>query len=184
MNQKALGAISGALITIAIIVVIGAVLVYFGVIPLSMFTSGGDGDGMEDPIGSEYCGYTDGQIIDMWENFFTKDLNNDIGLSVIAAMHMKACGTNSKTPDEIISNYKTLYAADWHLLDEDTRSMSGYYYSVALWGDNSSPANSTMILGTLSAHGTTVKTWYDYETITITSSGTRSAYLAFLAWIA
>lgn len=182
MNNKASSLVIGIVIIVAVIICGVVALAYLGYLPLSWSANGDDSD-MEQPIGSDYCGYAVGDIIGMYENLMGKNLNNDIGYSVVNALNMEACGTNSKLPSEILNVYRTEYANGWYLLAEDTQARSGYYYTTVVWGNAPMLSNSTLIIGVISGSGVTVQQWYGYNTITITGQGTRSGYLAFALWL-
>ena len=183
MNEKGSGWIIGAII-IAIIVVAVALLAYFGYLPLGLLGIGSSDDSdMSQPIGSDYCGYAVGDIIGMFENLVGKELNNDVGFTVVNALNMMACGSNSNTPDEIIGSYMIEYADGWYVLDDTTTVRSGYYYRSVLWGNAPLLSNSSLIRGLISGGGVTIEAWYGYNTITVTGYGTRSGYIAFALWL-
>ena len=182
MNKKASSLIYGMLVLLLVVLAVAMILIYTGVIPLSLTEETKDTE-MEEPIGSDYCGFTTGQIIGMFENMMGKSLNKDIGYSVINSVDMKACGSNSKLPDQIIGRYMTEYSQGWYVISDDTQVRSGYYYRTVVWGNTPLLSNSSFIKAVISAHGTNVKAWYNYDTITATSHGTKSGYVAFLIWL-
>jgi len=169
------------IVIVAIIVVAVTIIAYMGYLPLSL-TDNGDND-IDQPIGSDYCDYTTGEIVDMFENLAGKPLNRDIGFSVVNALSMKACGSNSKVPSEIITVYMTEYSGDWYVLIDDTQMRSGYYYRSVVWGNAPLLSNSTLVRGVISGNGVSIDEWYGYETLTITSYGTKSGYTAFVIWL-
>lgn len=182
MNQKAISPIYGVLVLVIIIIAVALAMVYLGVIPLSLTDAGATGD-IDQPIGSDYCGYSNGEIIDMYENLMGKDLNNDIGFSVINALNMKACGSDSKLPSEILGNYMTQFSDGWYVLSDDTVARTGFYYRTIIWGNAPMLSNSSMIRAIISGNGVVVKEWYNYNTMTITSYGTKSGYIACVLWL-
>lgn len=170
------------IIVIAVIAVAIVLLAYMGYLPLSLASSDNT-DGIDQPIGSDYCGYATGEIIGMFENLVGKDLNNDIGFSIVSALNMEACGSNSKLPSEIIGNYMTDFSDGWYILGDDTQVRSGYYYRTVIWGNTPLLSNSTLIRAVVSGNGVTIDTWYNYKTMTIISHGTKSGYLACVLWL-
>src|SRR4030042_254264 len=177
MDKKAISLITGVLLLIVIVVAVALAMIYLGVTPLSLINGEKEGD-VSKPIGSDKCDYTDGEIINMFENLVGKDLNNDVGFSVVNALNMRACGSNSKLPGEIIGTYMTEFADGWYVLADDTITRSGYYYRSVVWGNTPSLSNSTLIRAVLSGNGEIIKEWYGYETMSITSHGTKSGYIA------
>ena len=186
MNEKGSGLIIGIVI-IAVVALIVVAMALMGFLPLSFGGTNGsqDQDDMSEPLGSEYCGYATGDIIGMWENLAGKNLNSDVGYTVVNALSMEACGTNDELPSDIMTEYITAFSTGWYILVDDTNtSGSGYYYRSILWGNEQTLADSTLVRGVISGHGVTIKEYYGYSTITITSFGTRSGYLAFALWLA
>lgn len=158
------------------------VLAYLGYIPLNLDLI--SDDDMGSPPGSDYCGFSDGQILDMLETIAGKDLNNEAGLGFIDALNMRACGSDSKLPSEVEQYYRTKNAEDgWYYLGGDSYSGSGWTAISAVWGNNRTAVGSTLARTILSGNGISVKEYYGYNTITITSHGTRVSYLAFVAWL-
>jgi len=135
------------------------------------------------PPSSEYCDYTDGQILEMIELISGKNLNNGIGIGYVRSMDMKACGTNQETPEGIRDYYKSLYVDDRYIITEQTYSGSGWNAYGIAWGNNPVPASSTWVKSILTGGGTAVQTYYGYDTITITGEGTSITYLAFANWL-
>lgn len=178
MDKKATSLMLGIII-VAIIVIAVFIAFYMGYIPLSFADNDED---MSQPVGSDYCDFTTGQIIGMFENLASKDLNNDIGYTVINGLNMRACGSNSKLPSEIVSKYMSDYT-NWYVLVDDTTMSSGFYYRTVIWGNAPLLSNSTLIRGCMSGNGVTIKEWYNYETLTITAYGTKSGYLSFALWL-
>jgi len=169
---------------IAVICIVGVVLflAYMGYIPLLNLSNDDDG-GIGDPLGSDYCGYTKGEIVGMFENLAGKNLNRDIGFSAISALNVRACGSNSRQPEEIIDVYRDMYADDWYILLDDDGGGVGYTYNFVVWGNSDNVFNATLFKSVLSGYGVTVNEWYNYNTVTITGYGTRSGYIAFMAWL-
>ncbi len=181
MNKKGSGLVIGIAV-IGVIIVAVLILAFTGYIPLSLTSNGDNGD-MDQPLGSDYCGYAVGDIIGMFENLMGKNLNDDVGFTVVNALNMEACGSNSRLPSEIIGEYMTQFSDGWYILSDDTVVRSGYYYRTAIWGNTPILSNSTMIRAVISGNGVTIDAWYSYETMTITSYGTKSGYLASLIWL-
>ena len=181
MNRKGSGLVVG-IIVVAVIICAFAVAIYMGYIPLSLL-SASDTDDIDQPIGSDYCGYGTGEIIGMFENLVGKDLNNDMGFTVVNALGMEACGSNSKLPSEIIGNYISEFSSGWYIISDDTQMRSGYYYRTVIWGNAPLLGNSSLIRAVISGNGVSIGTWYNYETMTITSFGTKTGYLASLVWL-
>lgn len=181
MNKNGSMAVVGAIIIIVII--LGVVfLAYMGYIPLSFGDSDKDGD-MGQSLGAEKCDYAVGEIVSMFENLMGKDLNNDIGFTVVNGLNMMACGSNTKLPSEIIGAYISEFSDGWYILGDDTQVKSGFYYRIVVWGNTPSIGNCTLMRGVISGSGVTVKEWYNFNTMTITGYGTRSGYLAFALWL-
>ena len=168
---------------VAFIAVIVALMLYFGVFTLSLGATDNDADGMSDPIGSDYCGYSTGDIIGMFKNLMGKDLNNDVGFTVVNALNIEACGSDSRVPSEIIAQYTADLGDDWYIIYDDTTMRTGFYYRSVVWGNTNSIWNATLIKSVISGSGVTVKEWYNYNTVTATGYGTRSGYLGFVAWL-
>ena len=182
MNKKGSGLVVGIIIIVAIAVVAILAFAYMGYLPFNLVGNGDNGD-TDQPLGSEYCEYTTGQIVGMFEDLAGKSLNKDIGFSVVNALNMEACGSNFRLPSEIISVYMAEYSGDWYVLVDDTTVRSGYYYRSVLWGNAPLLSNSTLVRGTISGNGISIGEWYGYSTMTITSYGTRSGYSAFVIWL-
>lgn len=182
MNKNGSMLILGIVI-IAVIAIVVVIMAYMGYLPLSFATDDDDSDVTDQPIGSDDCGYTTGEIIGMFENLAGKNLNRDVGFSVVNALSMEACGSNSKLPSEIIGVYMTEYTGNWFVLVDDTKVRSGYYYRSVLWGNAPLLSNSTLVRSTISGNGVSIDEWYGYETMTITSYGTKSGYTAFAIWL-
>lgn len=182
MDNKGSIAIIAVFAIVAIVLLVGY-LVYAGYIPLNLTGDNGGAGDVADPVGSDDCSYTTGEIVGMFENLAGKSLNKDIGFSVVNALSMRACGSNSKLPSEIISSYMTEYAGSWYVLVDDTQVKSGFYYRSVLWGNAPLLSNSSLVRGVISGNGVTIGEWYNYETLTITSFGSRSGYSAFVIWL-
>jgi len=184
MNKKASSGIIGIVLIVAMVIVAVVVLAYMGVIPLNIsgLTGAQAANDLGDPLGSENCDFATGVIIDMFENMMGKDLNNDVGYTVVHALNMRACGSDSVEATEVVDEYETLWT-DWYLLDRDTDVRNGFYYVACIWGNAPNLGESTLIRGVLSGSGSTIEEWYGYHTITINSEGSRSGYLAFVAWL-
>jgi len=182
MNNKGSSLIAGIIVVVLIIAGVG-ILAFMGFIPLSFAGDNSDSGGIDQPIGSDYCGFGVGEIVGMFENIMGKDLNNDVGFTVVNSLSMEACGSNSKLPGEIIGTYMEQFSTGWYILGDDTTVRSGYYYRTVIWGNAPLLSNSSLIRGIISGNGVTIDTWYNYETMTITSYGTKSGYLASLIWL-
>jgi hypothetical protein len=172
------------IIAIAIIAILLVFAVMFGYIDNPL---GGMLDDMfpdsDDPPSSEYCDFSEGQILEMIELIAGKNLDNGIGIGFVRSMDMEACGTNHKTPEEIREHYTTLYADEWYIITNQVNSGAGWIAYGIAWGNDPVPASSTWVKSIITGGGTAVNTWYGYDTVTITGEGTSITYLAFANWL-
>ena len=109
---------------IAVLVICGLLLAFiFGVIPnpIAMLSA-------DTPPSSEKCDFTEGQILDMLETIVGKELNNQEGIGYIRAMGMTACGTDQKTPTEILSYYDSCFNWWWDCCKADVWIQYNYYH--------------------------------------------------------
>jgi len=173
------------IIAVAIIGILLVFAVMFGYIdnPLGDIFEDAFSDS-DDPPSSEYCDFSEAQILEMIELIAGKNLDNGIGIGFVRSMDMKACGTNQKTPVEIREYYMTLYADDWYIITDQSNSGAGWVAYGVSWGNDPVPASSTWVKSIITGGGTAVNTWYGYDTVTITGEGTSVTYLAFAAWLA
>jgi len=142
------------------------------------------GIGQDTPPDSEYCGFTDAQILDMIEVLSGKDLNNEVGIGFVRSMNMKACGTDTKTPLEISTYYKGFYIEpDWYILNDNHDTGAGWEAYTLVLTNHQDPTQATWVRAILTGGGTAVKEFYDYDTITIVSDGTTVTYIAMAAWL-
>jgi len=185
MDKNASMGVIGLVLIVAMVIVAVVVLAYMGVIPLNLGALTGDNaaNDLDDPAGAQNCDFATGVIVDMFENMMGKDLNNDVGYTVVHALNMRACGSDGVEATEVVDEYEIAWADDWYLLDRDTDVRNGFYYVACIWGNAPNLGESTLIRGVLSGSGSTIEEWYGYHTMTINSEGSRSGYLAFVAWL-
>ena len=173
--NKAIIVVGGIIGIVVIAVILGTYLGFipdnFGILP----TEEG-----EVPPGTIDCGYTDLQILGMLEMISGKTLNNQQGLAFVDALNMKACGQDDKSYPEIVSHYKVEYI-EWDLIGEQSYSGAGWSAETIVWGND--PTTPTSARSIITGGGVSVKEYYDYNTMTITTSGTWVTYQAFALWL-
>jgi len=167
------------LVAIAVIVIFLLLAITMGWIPgLNIL-----GDDENQPPGAVYCDYTDMQILDMLETVAGKDLDNGVGISYVRALNMEACASNDETLNSIVAYYKDLNT-DWYISDDAEETGGGWTAHRTVWTNTENPFNATLIKAVLVGSGSTVRTAYGYDTITITSDGPAVTYGAFIIWVA
>ena len=165
-----------AVIAIIFIVIIAMILGFIPGLNINILND-------DRPPGAVYCDYTDMQILDMLETVAGKDLNNGVGISYVRALNMEACGSDDGTITDITDYYKELYS-DWYISDEATETGGGWTACRLVWLNSENYTDATLVKAVLIGTGTTVKTTYGYNTITITSDGPVITYGAFMIWVA
>jgi len=141
-----------------------------------------DPDDPDAPISSEYCGYSDMEILGMIELASGKTLNKQVGVGFVRSLDMVACGTDDATSTEILNDYRAKYFDYFIQLDETTTG-PGWTSRTMTWTNSIDATNSTYAIMVSSTSGTAVKNAYNYNTVTIHSEGTAATYQAFILWI-
>jgi len=136
----------------------------------------------ETPPDSDYCGFTDAQIVEMIGYLTNKNLDVNAGIGFVRSLNMQACGSTTALYTDIANHYKTTYN-DQYLFDEQDYSGPGWNAKGLVWLNDPS-TNATYAWAVLTGQGTTINTLYGYNTITITSDGTYLNYQLFMLWIA
>jgi len=175
---------------IALIIVIVALVAVFVLVALGIITIPGLQGVGNDLFGNNeknypdatFCDYTEMQILDMIEIAAGKDLNNQIGVSYVRALNMKACAVNDKTPGSILSYYVDSYS-DWYTYFNNQDAGSGYTVQTVIWTNSPAAVNSTLAKSVVIVDGITVEQAYGYDSIVISSDGPVATYVAFIAWI-
>jgi len=174
--------IIGIILIILVLLFVFAVLSGFITIP-GLGIGGLNPNDPDAPPGASYCDYTDMQILDMLETASGKDLDNAVGISFVRSLNMRACGSDGEPVSNIKAFYRDLYS-DWYVSDDDTASGAGWTAHRVVWLNSENASDATMVRAVLIGEGTTVKTAYGYDTITIVSDGPVVTYGAFMIWVA
>lgn len=152
-------------------------LLPFNIPGLTMDNAGGDM-----PNGADYCGFTDGQILDMIETLVDKNLNEQVGLGYVDALNMKACGSDTWTISSVRTDYTVMYS-DYYLYAEQSTTGSGWNGLLMGWTNSRNHTDATFGKSMIVGSGTTVKELYGYNTIVISGSGTIAFFMGFAMFL-
>ena len=165
------------IIMVLLLLVVGAVaLNQAGVLNLANIKAFGNNNDVEAPVSSSELGFSDEEIYYMLCRLTDKDLNRAITMDYIDQLDMQVYGSNAHYVT-IAEEYRTLYGDYTNVLDNPVSAPHGGG-RIMMWTNSDAEA-----LSVLTASTQVIQDVYNYQTMTLTASGSEDEFTNFYLFV-